>query len=118
MRFGWRAISGPALTAAALLLLMLLDRVIPTPSPAPLLVGIVALAGALSGLVPAMITAAAAVLCTALLFLHRHGVSYVAADLIRLGLLAMIAAVTAGVTGLIRQRLLGCLLYTSDAADE
>lgn len=107
MRFGWRAISGPALTAAALLLMMLLDRVIPAPSPAPLFVGIVALAGALSGLVPAMITAAAAVLCAALLFLHRHGVSYVAADLIRLGLLAMIAAVTAGVTGLMRQRLLG-----------
>ena len=107
MRFGWRAISGPALTAAALLLVMLLDRVIPAPSPAPLFVCLVALAGALSGLASATITAAAAVLGAAMLFLQRHGVSYVAADLIQLGLLAVTAAATAGVTGLMRQRLLG-----------
>ncbi|MCJ9734451.1 hypothetical protein MOV75_30325, partial [Bradyrhizobium sp. PRIMUS42] len=61
MRFGWRAISGPVLTAATLLLAMLLDRFIPTPSPAPLLVGIVALAGALSGLASAITSAAVAV---------------------------------------------------------
>lgn len=46
MRLGWRAISGPVLTAATLLLAMLFDHFIPTPSPAPLLVCIVALAGA------------------------------------------------------------------------
>ncbi|MCJ9704012.1 hypothetical protein MOV74_23265, partial [Bradyrhizobium sp. SHOUNA76] len=69
MRFGWRAISGPVLTAATLLLAMLLDRFIPTPSPAPLLVGIVALAGALSGLASAITSAAVAVIGAALFFL-------------------------------------------------
>ena len=49
MRFGWRAISGPVLTAAIALLAILLDRYVPVPSPAPLFVCIVALAGALSG---------------------------------------------------------------------
>ena len=107
MRFGWRAISGPVLTAATLLLAILLDRFIPTPSPAPLLVGIVALAGALSGLASALITAAGAVIGMALLFLHQHGVSHTAADLVRLGLLAITAAGTAGITGLMRERLLG-----------
>ncbi|PDT92145.1 hypothetical protein CO669_02450 [Bradyrhizobium sp. Y36] len=107
MRFGWRAISGPALTAAALLLAMLLERVIALPSPAPLFICIVALAGTLSGVGSAMITAAAAVTGAALLSLNRHGVSYAAADLIRLGLLAVTAALTAGITGLMRERLLG-----------
>lgn len=107
MRFGWRAISGPALTAATLLLAMLLERVVPLSSPAPLLVGIVALSGVLSGLASAMITAASAVIGAALLFLHRYGAAYAAADLIRLGLLAIIAAATAGITGLMRERLLG-----------
>lgn len=106
MRFGWRAISGPALTAATLLLAMLLERVVPLSSPAPLLVGIVALAGALSGLAFALITAASAVIGAALLFLHQYG-AYAAVDLIRLGLLAIIAAATAGITGLMRERLLG-----------
>ncbi len=107
MRFGWRAISGPVLTAATLLLAMLLERIVPLPSPAPLFVCIVALAGALSGLASAMITAAAAVISAALLFLDRYGVSFAAADLIRLGLLGLTVAATAGMTGLMRERLLG-----------
>lgn len=107
MRLGWRAISGPVLTAATLLLAMLLERAIPLPSPAPLLVCIVALAGALSGLGSALITAAIAVIGAALLFLHQYGVSHATADLLRLGLLAMTAAATAGITGLMRERLLG-----------
>ena len=107
MRFGWRAISGPVLTAATLLLAMLLDRFIPTPSPAPLLVGIVALAGALSGLASAITSAAVAVIGAALFFLSRHGIPPSAADLVRLGLLAITAAGTAGITGLMRERLLG-----------
>ena len=107
MRFGWRAISGPALTAATLLLAMLSDRFIPTPSPAPLFVCIVALAGALAGLASAMTTAAVAVISAALFFLNHHGVSsYGPADLVRLGLLAITAAGTAGITGLMRERLL------------
>ncbi|WP_298245671.1 PAS-domain containing protein [uncultured Bradyrhizobium sp.] len=107
MRFGWRAISGPALTAATLLLMMPLDRVITLPSPAPLFICIVALAGTMSGVASAMITAAAAVIGAALLFLNQHGVAYAAADLIRLGLLAATAALTAAITGLMRERLLG-----------
>jgi len=105
MRFGWRAICGPALTATALLLALLFDRFIPTPSPAPLFVCIVALAGALAGLTAAMTTAVVAVIGTALFFLSRQGVSgYGSADLIRLGLLAITAAGTAGITGLMRER--------------
>ncbi|RXG93967.1 PAS-domain containing protein [Bradyrhizobium zhanjiangense] len=108
MRFGWRAISGPVLTAATLLLAMLFDRFVPTPSPAPLLVCLVALAGALSGLASAMTSAAVAVIGAALLFLNHHGVSgYGNADLVRLGLLAITVAGTAGITGLMRARMLG-----------
>ncbi len=66
MRFGWRAISGPALTAAIALLAILLDRHLPIPSPAPLLVCIVAVAGSLSGFNSAMISAAVAVIGAAL----------------------------------------------------
>lgn len=107
MRFGWRAISGPVLTAATLLLAMLVDRFLPTPSPAPLLVGIVALAGALSGLASAITSAAVAVIGVALVFFSRYGVSISSADLVQLGLLAITAAGTAGITGLRRERLLG-----------
>ena len=111
MRLGWRAISGPVLTAATLLLTVLFDRVVPTlptPSPGPLLVCLVALAGALSGLASALVTAAIAVIGTALIFLHQHDVSsHGSADLVRLGLLAITAAGTACITGLMRERLLG-----------
>ncbi|MBR0853893.1 PAS-domain containing protein [Bradyrhizobium liaoningense] len=108
MRFGWRAISGPVLTAALALLAMVFDRFILIPSPAPLFVCIVALAGALSGFASALTSAAVAVIGTALFFLNRHGVSGQAtADLVRLGLLATAAAGTAGITGLMRERLLG-----------
>ncbi|BBO02927.1 MULTISPECIES: PAS-domain containing protein [Bradyrhizobium] len=108
MRFGWRAISGPVLTAATLLLAMLFDRFLPTTSPVPLLVGIVALAGALSGLASAVTSAAVAVIGAALLLLGRHGVSGLTiTDLVQLGLLAITAAATAGITGLMRERLLG-----------
>lgn len=107
MRFGWRAISGPVLTVAVALLAILLDRHVPVPSPAPLFVGIVALAGTLSGFASAMTSGALAVIGAALFFLSHHGVSFgAAADLVRLGLLAMTAFGTAGVTGLMRERLL------------
>ncbi|PPQ15797.1 hypothetical protein CV770_29670 [Bradyrhizobium sp. AC87j1] len=108
MRFGWRAISGPVLTAATLLLAMLFDRFLPTASPVPLLVGIVALAGALSGLASAVTSAAVAVIGAALLLLGRHGVSgLTTTDLVQFGLLAITSAATAGITGLMRERLLG-----------
>jgi len=108
MRFGWRAISGPVLTAATTLLAILLDHYAPVPSPSPLFVCIVALAGALSGFASAMTSAALAVIGAALFFLNRHGVStYASADLVRLGLLAMTAAGTGAITGLMRERQLG-----------
>ncbi|MCK1384272.1 PAS-domain containing protein [Bradyrhizobium sp. 21] len=108
MRFGWRAISGPALTAATVLLAMLFDLFVPTPSPAPLFVCIVALAGALSGFASAMTSAAIAVIGATLVFLnHRAGPFHATADLVQLGLLAATAAGTAGITGLMRERLLG-----------
>lgn len=107
MHSGWRAISGAALTAVVLLLAMLLDRFVPAPSPAPLLVGIVALAGVLAGLASAVTTASVAVIGAALFFLNRHGFSgHGAADLVQLGLLAVTAFATAGITGLMRERLL------------
>jgi PAS domain-containing protein len=107
MRFGWRAISGPVLTAATTLLAIVLDHYAPVPSPAPLFVCIVALAGALSGFASAMTSATLAVIGAALFFLNRHGVSFATADLARLGLLAMTAAGTGAITGLMRERLLG-----------
>jgi len=108
MRFGWRAISGPVLTAAIALLAILLDRSVHIPSPAPLFVCIVALAGALSGFASAITSAGLAVIGAALFFAGHRGVPFYApADLIRLGLLAITAAGTAGITGLMRERLLG-----------
>ncbi|MCK1745665.1 PAS-domain containing protein [Bradyrhizobium sp. 139] len=108
MPFGWRAISGPVLTAAIALLAILLGNYVSVPSPAPLLVCIVALAGALSGFASANTSAAIGVIGAALFFLnHRGGPFYATADLVRLGLLAMTAAGTAAITGLMRERLLG-----------
>lgn len=105
MRFGWRAISGPMLTAAVALLAIVLDRFVPLPSPAPLFVCVVALAGALSGFASAMISAALAVAGAALFcFGHRAMSLHAAADLV--GLLAVTAFGTAGITGLMRERLL------------
>jgi PAS domain-containing protein len=106
MRFGWRAISGPVLTAATTLLAIVLDHYAPVPSPAPLFVCIVALAGALSGFASAMTSAALAVIGAALFFLNHRAVPlHASADLV--GLLAVTAFGTAGITGLMRERLLG-----------
>lgn len=108
MRFGWRAISGPVLMAATLLLAILLGRQIAAPSLAPLFICIVALAGALSGFASALASAAIAVIGAALLALsHRTAVGLAAPDVIRLVLLAITAAGTAAITGLMRERLLG-----------
>jgi PAS domain-containing protein len=107
MRFDWRAISGPALTTATALIAILVDRTfMAVPNPAPLFVCIVAFAGSLSGLGSGMISAAIAVGCSALFFLHHRATpGYDAADLVRLSMLAMTAAGTAGITGLLRKRM-------------
>lgn len=107
MRFGWRAISGPVLTAAVALLAILLDRHAPALSLAPLFVAIVALAGSLSGFASALGSATIAVIGAALLSLsHRTAPGFAATDLAQLGLLALTTAGTAGITGLMRERLL------------
>jgi PAS domain-containing protein len=108
MRFDWRATSGPVLTAATALLAIVFDRyVIAVPYPAPLFVCIVAFAGSLSGFASGMFGAAIAVIGSALFFLnHRAVPGYTPADLVRLAMLAMTAAGTAAITGLMRQRLL------------
>ena len=113
MQFDWRAISGPLLTTATALVAILVDRtLIAVPNPAPLLVCIVAFAGSLSGLRSGMISAAIAVVWSALFFLnHRATPGYEIADLIRLAMLAMTAAGTAAVTGVLRQRMLDAFAW-------
>ena len=57
MQFDWRAISGPALTAATALLAFLIDRhLVAVPNPAPLFVCIVAFAASLLGCIRASMT--------------------------------------------------------------
>jgi PAS domain-containing protein len=104
MQFDWRAISGPVLTTATALLAIFVDRYfVVVPNPAPLLVCIVAFAASLSGLASGMISAAIAVASSALFFLsHRATPGYDVADLVRLLMLAVTAAGTAAITGLLR----------------
>ncbi len=106
MRFDWRALSGPALTAATALIAILVDRhFIAVPNPAPLFVCIVAFAASLSGLASGMITAAIAIAGSALFFFnHRITLGYDTADLVRLSMLALTATGTAAITGLLRKR--------------
>src|ERR1035437_1062421 len=113
MQFDWRAISGPALTTATALIAILVDRhFIAVPNPAPLFVCIVAFAASLSGLASGMISAAIAVAASALFFLnHRATPGYDVADLVRLLMLAMTAAGTAGISGLLRKRLMDAFAW-------
>src|SRR3984885_8141370 len=108
MRFDWRAISGPALTATTALIAIVVDRhFVAVPNPAPLLVCIVAFAGSFSGLASGMSSAAVAVAASALFFLsHRAAPGYDAADLVRLLMLALTAAGAAALNGLLRKRLM------------
>jgi PAS domain-containing protein len=108
MQFDWRAISGPALTTATALIAIVVDRYfIAVPNPAPLFICIVAFATSLSGLASGMVTAAMAVGCAALFFLNHHATpGYEIADLARLLLLAMTAAGTAAITGLLRKKMM------------
>jgi PAS domain-containing protein len=113
MRFDWRAISGPALTATTALIAIFVDRhFIAIPNPAPLLVCIVAFAGSFSGLASGMTSAAIAAAASALFFLNRHAVpDYGAADLVRLLMLAGTAAGTAALTGLLRKKLMDAFAW-------
>ena len=113
MQFDWRAISGPVLTTATALTAILVDRrLMPFPIPAPLFVCIVAFAGSLSGLASGMISAAIAVAAAALFFLnHRAAPGYDTADLVAAAMLALTAAGTAVITGLLRKRLMDAFAW-------
>jgi PAS domain-containing protein len=113
MQFDWRAISGPVLTTATALIAILADRtLIAVPNPAPLFVCIVAFAGSLSGLASGMVSATIAVAASALFFLnHRATPGYDTADLVRLAMLAATAAGTAGITGLLRKRMIDAFAW-------
>lgn len=107
MQFDWRAITGPALTAATALIAILADHhPVAVPNPAPLFVCIVAFATSLSGLASGLTSAAIAVAASALFFVnHRAAPGYDGSDLVRLLMLAITAAGTAGITGLLRKKL-------------
>src|SRR5579864_2163244 len=113
MQFDWRAISGPALTAATALAALVIDRtLVAVPNPAPLFVCIVAFAGSLSGLASGLISAALAVGFSALFFLnHRAASGYDVADLVRLAMLSVTAGGTAAITGLLRQRMMDAFAW-------
>ena len=113
MRFDWRAICGPGLTAATALIAILLDRRLAgVPNPATLFVCLVALSGSLSGFTSGLISAAIAVAGSALFYLHHRAVpGYDTVDLVRLGLLALTAAGTAGITGLLRKKLIDAFVF-------
>ncbi len=106
MRFDWRAISGPALTAITALAAFLIDRlIVAVPNPAPLFVCIVALASSISGITSGLISAAIAVAASALFFLdHRALPGYDVTDVARMLMLAATTAGTALITGMLRQK--------------
>ena len=113
MTFDWRAIFGPALTAATALIALAADRLLSSaPNPAPLFVCIVALAGSLSGLRSSLISAGLALVSSALFF-SAHGVLIGASpsDLTRLSMLAIAVIGTAMLTGLLRKRLVDTLAW-------
>jgi PAS domain-containing protein len=113
MRLDWRAIAGPALTTATALIAILAERhSSAVPNPAQLFVCIVALAASLSGLASGMTSAAIAVAASALFFLDHHATpGYDTADLVRLAMLAATAALTAGITGLLRKKMLDAFAW-------
>ena len=106
MQFDWRALSGPALTAATALIAFFVDRhLVAVPNPAPLFVCIVAFAASLSGTASGLVSAAISVVASALFFLNQRAApGYDMSDLARMLLLAITAAGTAGITGLLRRK--------------
>jgi PAS domain-containing protein len=113
MQFDWRAISGPALTAMTALVAIVVDHhLAAVPNPAPLFICIVAFAASISGLASGMASAAIAVAGSALFFLNHRGMpGYNTSDLVRLAMLAVTAVGTAGITGLLRKRLMDAFAW-------
>src|SRR3954471_3426150 len=113
MRIDWRTLCGPLLATATALIAIGLDRtLVAVPNPAPLFVCIVALAASLSGLASGLVSAAIVVVASAVFFLHhRAAPSYDVSDLVRLALLALTAAATAIITGLLRKKMMDALAW-------
>ena len=114
MQFDWRAISGPALTAATALIAILVDRhFIAVPNPAPLFVCIVAFAGSLQRprLRPDQRRhrGRPAPRCSSSTTAPRPATT--PSDLVRLSMLAITAAGTAAITGLLRKRLMDAFAW-------
>ena len=107
MRFDWRAITGPALTTAMVLIAAFAHHHLSfTADPAPLLVCIVAFAGSLSGTLSGLVSALIAVGASALFsFISGAAPGYDATGPARLAMLAATTAGTAVITGLLRKRL-------------
>ena len=103
MRIDWRALFGPVMTATTSLAAIVADHsLLAVPNPAPLQVCIVAIAAALSGVGPGLISAVIAVATTAVFLLHHGPIPGLdGAKLIRLTLLAATASTTAIVTGML-----------------
>ena len=111
MRIDWRALFGPVLTAATSLAAIVADQYLASvPPPGPLQVCIVAIAAALSGIGSSLVSAVIAVATMALFLQHHHAPGGTdAAVLIRLGLLAATATMTAVVTGLLRNKMVNAI---------
>ena len=113
MRFDWRAITGPALATLVATASIFVDRsVVAIPNPAALYVCIVALAASLSGTASGLITAGVVVLASALFLLGHHATSDASFPvLLHIALLALTAAATAAITGLMRRRMVNALRW-------
>jgi PAS domain-containing protein len=117
MQFDWRATSGPALTLTTALIALAAERLhLAVPSPGPLFVCIVALAGSLSGLRSSLSSAAIALMASALIFsahgtMHGATPGHNATDLAHLSILAVATVGTAVLTGLLRNRLVDTLAW-------
>jgi len=113
MRFDWRATTGPALATLVATASIFVDRnVVAIPNPAALYVCVVALAASLSGTASGLISAAVAVLASAL-FLAGRGTAPDGAlpTVLHLALLALTAGGTAVITGLLHRRMLNALKW-------
>ncbi|MBN9015333.1 MAG: DUF4118 domain-containing protein, partial [Rhizobiales bacterium] len=116
MRTEWRAISGPVLITAVSLAALAADQAYSgVPNPAPLQVCIVAVAAALAGIGSGLVSAVIAVATNAV-FIRHHGsaAEFNAPELLRLGLLAVTTAATAGVTSLLRQKMRDAMAWERD----
>ena len=110
MQFDWRAIFGPALTAALALSALAVDPALfDIPDLGPIFICIVALAGSLSGIGSGFTSAALAVALTALWCSNHGGFGDDHSALVRLAVMAIASACTVAITGTLRKRRLDTL---------